>query len=110
MIVLPCQPGAARYNFQCDLDGSSFTFSFEFNDRDSGWYMSIADVNQTPLLLGRRIVLNYPLINIYRAAGLPAGDIVAFDSTGKNIEPDLLDLGDRVALCYIPFAELAGGF
>lgn len=109
MVLLPVEPGLARYNFQCDLDNVSFKFSFEWNDRDSGWYMSIADVNGVALLSGRRVVLNYPLINLYRDSNLPLGSITAFDSTGTDTEPGYSDLGDRVYLAYTPFSELVNG-
>lgn len=110
MIILPNEPGLARYTFSCELDKTTFNFGFEWNDRDSGWYMSLADVNQVPLLSGRRIILNYPLINLYRNEALPLGDLMAIDTTGMDTEPGLLDLGDRVKLTYTPVAELLNGF
>lgn len=109
MVILPVAPGFARYTFQCELDKVSYNFALEWNDRDSGWYMSIKDVNGNVLLAGRRIVLNYPLINLYRDTALPAGSIMAFDSTGTDTEPGYADLGDRVYLAYIPYAELVNG-
>ena len=109
MVLLPVAPGLARYTFQCELDRVTFNFAFEWNDRDSGWYMSISDVNRTPLVSGRRVVLNYPLINVYRDSRLPAGNIMAFDSTGTDTEPGYADLGDRVYLAYTPFTELVNG-
>lgn len=109
MVLLPVEPGLARYTFQCELDKVSFNFAFEWNDRDSGWYMSINDVNGVPLLSGRRVVLNYPLINLYRDTALPLGNIMAFDSTGSDTEPGYSDLGDRVYLAYTPYAELVNG-
>lgn len=109
MVLLPCEPGVARYTFRCELDRTTFNFAFEWNDRDSGWYMSIFDVSGNPLLSGRRVVLNYPLINLYRDTHLPLGNIMAFDSTGTDTEPGYLDLGDRVYLSYTPFSELVNG-
>lgn len=109
MVLLPCAPGVARYTFQCELDKVTFGFGFEWNDRDSGWYMSIADVSGTVLLSGRRVVLNYPLINLYRDTALPLGNIMAFDSTGTDTEPGYADLGARVYLAYTPFSELVNG-
>lgn len=109
MVILPCTPGLARYTFSCDLDNATFNFSFEWNDRDTSWYMSIADVNQVPLLSGRRIILSYPLINIYRNESLPAGNLMAIDSTGSDTDVGYLDLGDRVQITYTPAAELVDG-
>lgn len=104
--VMPTRQDLARYSFSIELDGATFQLSFEWNDRDAGWYFSIADTNGVPLLSGRRIVLNYPLINIYRDARLPAGTFMALDSTGTGTEAGLSDLGARVKLFYIPVADL----
>jgi len=105
-LVLPTRTDLARYSFDVELDGVTFTFSFEWNDRDSGWYFSISDVNAVPLLSGRRVVLDYPLINIYRDIRLPAGSLVAIDTSSKDEEPGLTDLGERVKLIYLTRAEL----
>ncbi len=107
MVILPTRfDGTSRYSFECDLDDVTFQFVFEWNDRDSGWYMSIADVNGVALLSGRRVVLGYPLTNIYTDRRLPAGTLVAVDTTGSDEEPGLQDLGDRVILMYVEAAEL----
>lgn len=107
MLVLPTSFGGdARYTFDCDLDNVTYQFEMEWNDRDSGWYMSISNSDGEPLVTGRRVVLNYPLTNIYRDPRLPAGSLVAIDSSGTDTEPGLLDLGDRVKLVYVPVAEL----
>lgn len=104
--TLPTRTDIARYDFDIDLDGVTFIFEFEWNDRDDGWYMTIRDVNSAVLLAGRRVVLNYPLINIYRDAALPAGSLTAIDTGSTDIEPAFGDLGDRVKLLYTPKADL----
>lgn len=106
MLELPTRfDGQARYDFEMDCDEVTFKFDFEWNDRDDGWYFSIADVNGVALLSGRRVVLNYPLTNIYRDPRLPAGAFIAIDTSGTDTEPGLLDLGDRVKLLYVPLEE-----
>lgn len=104
--TLPTRTDAARYSFEIDLEDDTFTFSFEWNDRDSGWYMSIADATGTVLLAGRRVVVGYPLINIYRDARLPQGSLEAIDTSSTGEEAGVGDLGDRVKLIYTPFADL----
>ena len=51
-------------------------------------------------------MLGYPLISIYRDIRLPAGTLVAIDTSSKDEEPGLTDLGERVKLLYITRAEL----
>lgn len=104
---LPTRTDLARYSFDVDLDDVTFTFSFEWNDRDQGWYMSVFTVEGTPLLQGRRVVLNYGLCTIYKNSGLPAGLIMAVDSSGTDSEPGFGDLGERVKLVYLTADEVA---
>lgn len=104
--TLPTRTDIARYDFDVELDGQTYTFDFEWNDRDAGWYMSISDSVGAPLLSGRRIVLNFPLISRYRDARLPAGTIEAIDTGSTDTEPGFADLGDRVKLLYTPLADL----
>lgn len=103
---LPTRTDLARYAFDVELDESTFTLSFEWNDRDAGWYMSILTSEGVPLLSGRRIVVGYPLISIHRDPRLPAGTLVAIDTSSKGEDPGLADLGDRVKLLYVTRAEL----
>lgn len=105
-LVMPTRTDLARYSNDVELDGVTFKISMEWNDRDDGWYMSIADVDGVPLLSGRRVVLGVPLISLYRDSRLPAGTFVAIDTTGTDTEPGFGDLGERVKLLYIPKADL----
>lgn len=105
-IILPTRTDSARYSFEIDLEGDTFTFSFEWNDRDDGWYMSVADATGENVIAGRRVVVGYPLINIYRDARMPKGAIEAVDTGSTGDEPGFGDLGDRVKLLYTPSTEL----
>lgn len=104
---LPTRTDLARYSFEVDLDDVNYSLSFEWNDRDSGWYLSVFSSEGTPLLQGRRVVLGYPLLNLYSLSGLPSGALIAVDSSGKNEEPGSGDLGERVKLLYFTAAEVA---
>ncbi len=100
VLRLPTRTDSPRYSFSCELDSVTFNFAFEWNDRDAGWYMSIADVDGVQLLGCRRIVLNYPLIALHRNPRLPPGQLVAIDTSNTDTEPGLADLGGRVKLLY----------
>jgi len=103
--VLPTRTDTPRYRFTIELDGQSFIFTFEWNDRDSGWYLSISDVNEVPLVSGVRVVLNVPLLDRYLDPRLPAGRFAAIDTSGTDTEAGFADLGDRVKLVYQPAAD-----
>jgi hypothetical protein len=102
MLVLPTRTDTARYSFETELDGKTFTFEFEWNDRDLGWYMTILDASGVTLLAGRRVVIRAPLTGRYRDSRLPPGHLEAIDTSGADAEAGYGDLGDRVKLCYTP--------
>jgi hypothetical protein len=105
-LVMPTRTDAARYTFEMELDGVTFGFTFNWNERAGAWFFSIADVNGVPLLSGRRVVVNFPLLARFRDPRLPAGDLEAVDTSGEKLDPGLADLGARVRLLYMPIAEL----
>lgn len=111
VLVLPTRTDAPHYSFEVDLEKVGFTFEFHWNDRDQGWYFSIADtVSGDVLLAGRRVVVDFPLLARFRNPRLPAGDIYAVDTTGAQRGPGLADLGERVKLLYFDFADLPAAF
>lgn len=95
-----------RYQIEVELDGSSYLFDFEWNDRAESWFLDVSSQNGTKLIAGIRVVVGFPLWNRYRNPELPSGDLSAVDTSGANLDPKLEDLGDRVALVYTPFSEI----
>jgi hypothetical protein len=107
MKILPTlTDGTPYYEFSVPLDGVTFLFEFIWNDRQACWFYNLKAADDTPLLMGRKVVLDLPMITRFKSLSLPAGDLVARDTTGAQIPPSLTDLGDRVILYYVTVAEL----
>lgn len=109
-LVMPTRTDLPHYDFTIDLDGVTFGFEFRWNDRDGAWYFSIADVNGSPLLSGRRVVLGIPLLSRFRDPRLPAGELTAIDTLGTDAPPGITELGARVRLLYFPASEIPAAF
>lgn len=105
-VVIPNRTDVPKYTLEVALDNVTFRLGFHWNDRAGAWFMSIADVNGTPLLSGRRVVVGFPLISRFRDPRLPAGDFNAVDTSGQKLEAGPNDLGDRVRLLYFSRSEL----
>lgn len=101
--------------FQVELDSVTFTLTLFYNDRDGGWYLTIADPANNPILANQRVVVDYFIGWKQRAynTAMPAGSIQFIDTTGQGLDPALADLGARVQMVYFDLAELqsqaAGG-
>jgi hypothetical protein len=100
-VTLPCQSDLPHFVFQCDLDGQTYGFEFEWNERVSAWFGSLLDVAGNPLISGVRIVTAFPLFNARSvSATLPPGKFMAVDTSGQDRDPGLSDLGVRVQILY----------
>jgi hypothetical protein len=99
--------GTRSYVIQVELDGTTFQFVFNWNDREGRWYFDLNDIQGLPLVSGRAVVLGLPLLGRFKQATLPEGDLICIDTSGSNIDASLTDLGDRVLMIYVAAADLA---
>lgn len=107
MFILPTLfDGTGNYTFAVQLDGTTFNFEFNWNDRQGAWFFNLLDIANTPLLMGRKVVLNLPMISEFVDPAFPLGDLMATDNSGQNIPPGLTDLGSRVIMVYFAQADL----
>ena len=106
-LIIPCQPGVPHYDMQVVLDDATFTLEFQWNVREASWYMHIRDEDSTPLIMGTKVVINFPLAARSVNPKRPAGRFVAQDTTEKQENPGLFDLGERVQLLYYAASELS---
>jgi hypothetical protein len=94
---------APLFTLRVTLDGSDYLLTFDYHASEDRWYMSIADVNESPLVSGVKVLANWPLLSQYSALGLPPGTLFSFDNSAQGGEPPgQYDLGNRVLLLYFP--------
>ena len=88
------------YTYSIQLDGTTYQLTYTYNDRMSRWMISIAD-NAGNVLVGEvPVIVNYPLFDRYKVAGLPLGTLFAYDTLNTNADPTRYELGDRVRIYY----------
>jgi hypothetical protein len=110
VLVLPTRADAPYYDFEIELEQRSFLFTFRWNARDDAWIFDLATGDGEAILSGRKVTLGMPLLARFRDARLPAGDLLALDTTGQDVEPGLEELGGRVVLLYVEAGDLPAGF
>lgn len=79
-------------------EAQDWVMDFLWNARTETWFMSILDLESTPVLTGQAVVCGLNLLA--RAVGGPGGQIFALSSDGGLEPPGLRELGDRVLLFY----------
>lgn len=104
-IELPA-PIAPASTYRISLDGADFRLSWRWNDRMASWYLDLFEGDGTPLRLGVRVVLDWPLWGRFRHPRRPAGELLAVSLDG-DAEPGAGDLGGRVRLIYYTADEVA---
>lgn len=111
MIVVTLDSLTPRFTQTVELDGVSFTFAFEWNDRNEQWSFSLYDAAGVGLVYGVSLVVGIPLLNRFpNVPGLPAGGLEAIDTSDLSADPGFEDLGSRVQLMYWPVAEIPSDF
>lgn len=104
--VIPTITEVSAYEFQITLDGEIYIFVFRWNTIYEYWTFDILDFASTPLAVGIKLVINYPLTHRYASSLLPPGELIAIDGSGSLDRIGRYDLGENVVkLIYLTAQE-----
>lgn len=104
--TLPINQEGAYFGFSTELEGVTYSFSWRWNDRDGAWYLEIGDGSGVVLITGIKVVVDKFLLGGSNLEGLPSGDFIAIDTTGRELDAGFEDLGRRVQVHYFTRDEL----
>ncbi len=102
-LQIPVLEGAAFQRQRMALDGAVYTIGLAWNQWASYWSFSLWDSEDSPIVLGIRIAVNWPLIRYYKFdPRCPPGEFIAHALTGDGADPGFDDfgIGKRVELTY----------
>jgi hypothetical protein len=97
------------------LDGSNYILRFQYNQRESVYYLSIMDAALgTDILSGIKLVSNWSLIQRYNGGdivGLPPGELLVVPNSTNDSPPTFgeLGIGYPYTLYYLDQAFLQTG-
>ncbi len=100
---------SGSYDQEVTLDGQKYILGFDWNGRESAWYLSIKSAGGVLLLSSRKLVTNRPILQRFQyLPGLPPGELIACDpsETIDYADYDQLGPGLGVELVYFDAAEL----
>lgn len=106
--LVPTYTDTTHYSEQVTLDGSPYVLTFDFNQREAAWYVSVGLPDGTRIYDGLKLVCNWPLMHKCSDPNRPPGDLFVLSNSADNSTPGLADLGTggRCALYYLPQADL----
>lgn len=101
-LVLPVDSIDEAYTFRTQISDIELLFEVNWNSRDESWYISISDIEATPIISGVKVVSGPDLLgNVRDRTGLPEGFLVALDTSQAQSRAGRNDLGDRVKLVFM---------
>lgn len=107
MQIIPFKEPPA-WQAQITLTGTIFLLYFSWNAMNEYWVMNIFDRNDSPILLGVKVVTNFDLTAQFAAiTGMPQGDIVCQNILGLWDVIQRFDMGQTTELIYYEPGELA---
>lgn len=100
MITLPMFD-AAYFNFSIILSENEYFLNFKWNTHYNFWTMDIYDLDESPIYLGIKLVIGFPLLlqRGFKTVG-PPGDFWIIDSSLDNmfVEPGRYDFTNNRGL------------
>lgn len=100
LFKIPVKFGSPDFSFQIDLDKTIYGFHFLYNERTDRFSMEIQDQAGNAIVSGVAVVTNWQPLSRFKDPALPKGLLFTMDSTGGNNEPNSVNFGDTVLLCY----------
>lgn len=102
VLTIPVRVGVPHQRLFVELEGESYGIELRWNGTAGAWFADLLDRDGAVLLAGRRVAIGFPLtVRAAHDRRLPPGSFVAIDTTGKDEEPTLDDLGARIQLLYL---------
>lgn len=97
---IPLRSDLPSLRFSIELDSEVFVFQFNWNTRNSRWFFDILLQDDTPVIMGQPVFVNYHVLDRFKDTRLPKGKIRFYDTSGKFMDPDRRALGERVQMFY----------
>lgn len=87
------------------LDGVDYRLRFNYNQREDGWYITIATSEDVDLATGIKLTVGWPLLLGLTDERLPQGTLMVISNTTDDSPPKLDDLqpNGRCELTYLEF-------
>lgn len=99
--LIPLRNDAPFFDVRVILSEDEYVLSFNWNERESAWYMSLFDSLSVPIKEGVRLSVGNALLrSLTYSPRRPPGDFIVLDTSNKDIDPGLTDLGQRVIVVY----------
>ena len=105
MQIIPFKEPAA-WRSQVTLSGVIYLFYFRWNALNQYWVMNIFNVDNQPVLLGVKVVVNFDLTEQFVVVDKPSGEIICQNILDQWNDIGRFDMGETTELIYYEASEL----
>lgn len=92
---------SSEISFGAALDGVEYQFTLRWIEVDEYWALTITDTRRQDVLSNIRVVGDTDMLQPFNdMPRLPAGRLVAYDTTGAHADPGRFDWIERHLLVY----------
>lgn len=105
---IPLVPGDPNYRLETTIDGVPYIMDMRWNSRDAAHYMDLYTEDETPIVLGLKLVLGVYLGRYINHTLFRNGAFVMVDTSGQRRDATLDDIGARVQLIRYTIPEIFG--
>lgn len=102
-LEIPVNPALSSQIMTIPLEGVRYRLRVYYSFRMSIWLMDLFTDRESDILLGIKLVPDWPLIGRFKVDNQPPGDFYAVDTSGQGLPPGRDDFGtnQRVRLRYV---------
>jgi len=101
IIEIPVFPDQASSSQTIAIEGITYKLFIYWNIRDEYWYFGLYLPDDTPVLNGIKMPVNYPLISSFFDENVPPGNFMLLDESGNNEPCGRDELGNRCIFTYV---------
>lgn len=105
MQIIPFRDDAS-FHEQVQIDGQIYVFNFHWNSLNEFWVMDIYNRDEEPIIIGIKIVANYPLLYPFAVDGMPEGEIICQNILNEDDVIRRFDMSQKFELIYFTRAEV----
>ena len=101
IVQIPVDSENSVFTETLNLEGVDYLLRIYWNSRDESWYLDIRLPDDTSIIDGIKMVVNYGLISYWEVENMPPGALILYDDSNSEIPCGRYDLGERCKLIYI---------
>lgn len=103
--TIPFLTSKNHYRLSVPLQNEQFIFDVRWNSRDEAWYLDLREEDQTPILLGIKLLVGAPIGEGSNHEFFRTRTFEVVDTSGLGVDAGYDDLGARVQMVVTDASE-----